>query len=113
MPRKKTAAPALRVLFGRRLRELRRGQGLSLEALGERSGVDSKFVQAVEVAKQSPTLDTIEKVAAGLGVLPRELFAFSDELPSDTRERIERLLRVVSDGDLKKIARVIEALAGG
>ncbi len=112
--RKKTATAAtLRVLFGRRLRELRRARGLSLEAFGERSGVDDKYIQSVETAKQAATVDTIEKLAAGLGVLPRDLFAFSDEVPSETRDRIDRLLHVVSDEDLRKIARVIEALAGG
>lgn len=110
---RKKRAPALRVLFGRRLRELRRGQGLSLEALGERSEVDDKYIQSLETAKQAATVDTIERLAAGLGVLPRDLLSFSDELPSATRDRIDRLLGVVSDGDLRKIARVIEALVGG
>lgn len=109
----KTKAAALRVLFGRRLRELRKEQGLSLEALGERSGVDDKYIQSVETAKQAATVDTIEKLATGLGVLPKDLFAFSDELPMETRDRIDRLLAVAGDGDLKKIARVVEALVGG
>lgn len=109
--RKKKAA-TLRVSFGRRLRELRREQGLSLESLGEKAGVDDKYIQSVETARQAASLDIVEKLAAGLGVLPRDLFAFSDELPADTRERIERLLGVVSDADLKRIARVIEALIG-
>ena len=101
------------MLFGRRLRELRRERGLSLEALGERSKVDGKYIQCLETAKQAATVDTVEKLAAGLGVLPRDLFAYSDELPAETRERIDRLMDVVSEGDLKKIARVVEALAGG
>lgn len=113
MGRKKPTALTLRANFGKRLRELRRSQGLSLETLGERSGVDAKYIQSVETAKQAATVDTVERLAAGLGVLPRELFDFSDELPADTKARIERLLGVASDGALKRIARVIEALVGG
>jgi len=113
MQEKKASEPPLRVLFGRRVRELRRGQGLSLEALGERSGVDDKYIGAIETAKQAATLDTIEKLAAGLGVLPRELFVYGDELPAEMRARIDRLLGVISDADLKKIARILEAFAGG
>lgn len=113
MTRKKASPPTLRELFGRRVRELRRGQGLSLETLSGRAGVDDKYIGSVETGKQAATLDTVEKLAAGLGVLPRELFVFSDELPTETKERVERLLGVVSDGDLKKVARVLEALVGG
>src|SRR5262245_6272154 len=110
MPKKK--APGLRVQFGRRLRELRRGRGLSLEALGERSKVDGKYIQCLETAKKSATVDTVEKLAAGLGVRPIDLFAFVEESPSDVRARIDRLVDVVSDDDLPKIARVVEAIVG-
>ena len=113
MGRKKPTALTLRAQFWKRLRVLRRSQGLSLETLGERSGVDAKYIQSVETAKQAATVDTVERLAAGLGVLPRELFDFSDELPADTKARIDRLLGVASDGALKRIARVIEALVGG
>ncbi len=85
---------------------------MSLEALGEQAKVDGKYIQCLETAKQAATVDTIEKLAAGLGVLPRDLFALSDELPSETKDRIKRLLEIVSDGDLKRIARIIEALVG-
>src|ERR1700694_5330912 len=107
--RKKEKGLGLRVLFGRRLRGLRRGQGLGLEARGERAKVDGKYIQCLETAKQAATVDMLEKLAAGLGVLPRDLFSFSDESPSETKERIDRLLKLVSDGDLRKIAQVVEA----
>jgi transcriptional regulator with XRE-family HTH domain len=58
------AKARLRTTFGRRLRELRRARGISLETLGERADVNDKYVQAVETGRQSPTLDVVEKLSA-------------------------------------------------
>jgi transcriptional regulator with XRE-family HTH domain len=76
------SSPALPVRFGRRVREIRLRQGLSLETLAEKSGLNDKFIQAVETARQSPTIDTIEKLARGLGVELGELFTFEEESPA-------------------------------
>lgn len=102
----------LRTRFGHRLRELRRRRALSLEALGERAKVDAKYLQRVETAKQAATVDTIEKLAAALGTQAVDLFTFSEEAAVTTRERIAHLLGIVGDEDLRKIAKVVEAMIG-
>ena len=103
-------ASKLRKAFGRRLRALRTARGLSLETLGERADVNDKYVQAVETARQSPTLDVVEKLARGLGVRVVELF--SEELPAATRERAVKLLDQLSDEDLRKLTAALEAVSG-
>ena len=103
-------ATDLRTLFGQRVRELRRHRGLSLAALGERAGLDGKYVQTVETAKKSASIETIEKLAAGLGVPVAELFAVAEERPADARQRAIKLIQAVSDEDVRRMIRVLEAL---
>ncbi len=101
--------PSLRKRFGDRIRELRRRKGLSLEALGEQAKLNDKFIQAVETARQAPTIDTIEKLARGLDVPLRELLTFEDESPKALRARAKELVGKASDHDLARIVRLLEA----
>lgn len=105
-------APVLRERFGQRVREIRRAKGLSLEVLGARAAVDNKHLQQIESARKAATLDTVEKIAAGLGVPVGELFIFTDETATDVRKRVETLFKQVGDDDLRRVARVLEALVG-
>lgn len=60
--------------FGRRVRELRLGLGVSQEGLGERSGIHRTYIGGIERGERNISLLNIAKVAAGLGVDIRELF---------------------------------------
>ncbi len=57
-----------------RVRELRAGQGLSLEALAGKSGVSRSMISVIERGESSPTAVVLEKLAAGLGVMLASLF---------------------------------------
>ncbi len=103
----------LRVKLGRRLRDLRKQRGLSLEALGERSTVGEKYIQSVETAKQAATVDTLEKLALGLGIDPVDLFTFAEakrETDAEMKKRIVRVLDTADARDLRQLVRVIEAV---
>lgn len=62
-----------------RVRDLRGGQGLSLDALATKSGVSRSMISLVERGESSPTAVVLEKLAAGLGVTLPALF---DGLPA-------------------------------
>jgi len=51
-----------------RVRELRATQGLSLEALADRSGVSRSMISVIERGESSPTAVVLAKLAAGLSV---------------------------------------------
>jgi transcriptional regulator with XRE-family HTH domain len=57
-----------------RVRELRAGQGLSLEAVAAKSGVSRSMISLVERGESSPTAVVLEKLAAGLGVTLAAIF---------------------------------------
>ena len=64
----------LRVVFGLRVKELRKMQALSQESLAERARLHWTYVSGVERGLRTPGLDVIGRIAAALGVSPAELF---------------------------------------
>lgn len=61
-----------------RVRALRSGQGLSLDALAAKSGVSRSMISVIERGLTSPTAVLLEKLAAGLGVTMASLFETSN-----------------------------------
>ncbi|QNS07916.1 helix-turn-helix domain-containing protein [Streptomyces xanthii] len=63
---------------GRRLRELRRGDGLTLSELARRSGVGKGTLSELESGLRNPTLETLYALTTALG---RPLSAVLDDPP--------------------------------
>jgi transcriptional regulator with XRE-family HTH domain len=59
--------------LGGRVRELRRGRGLTLEDLAEQSGVSRAMISKLERGEKNPTLVIAAKLAEGLGVTLSQL----------------------------------------
>ncbi len=59
---------AQRSAVGRRLRALRDERGLSQDVLAARSGIPQESLSRLENGKRDPRLDTLRKLAAGLGM---------------------------------------------
>lgn len=55
-------------IFSRNLRLLRHRAGLSQQELAHRANIDRNYVGKLEREQNSPTLDTLEKIAAALQV---------------------------------------------
>lgn len=64
------------ILFGRRVRSLRKARGLSQEAFAFKSGIDRSYMGAVERGERNIALINICKIAAALEVSPSELMDF-------------------------------------
>ena len=75
----------MRRAFGTRVRELRTQSGISLRKFALMIGIDKGFLVDVELGRKAPTLDTIEKIASGLGINLSTLFDHIEEsLHADT-----------------------------
>lgn len=66
-------ATTTRKQLGRRLRELRRGAGLSQEKLGFMAGLHRTYIGSIERAEQNVSVDNIHKLAKALKVSPDQL----------------------------------------
>lgn len=65
--------------LGRALRQLRRREGLTQEALARRAGSHRNYVGAVEQGQQNPTFAVLLRLADALGVTPSELMRVFEE----------------------------------
>ena len=74
-------AADVKVLFGRRVRQLRKAKGVSQEAFAYGIKIDRSYFGSIERGERNVSLDNICLIADGLGVAPAELLMF-DSLPS-------------------------------
>src|SRR5579872_5296779 len=63
------------LVFGHRLRHLRRQAGLTLEALGEAVGRPASYLSQLENGHREPRLSTVNQLAGALGCRPSDLLA--------------------------------------
>lgn len=67
---------SINIEFGKTVAKFRKQIGISQEELAFRCGVHRTYIGALERGEKSPTLNTIHKIATGLGVKIPDLFNF-------------------------------------
>lgn len=77
----------VRRALGRRVRELRAALRLSQEQVAERAGLHWTHVSGIERGQYNLGLNTICKLAKGLGVSLSELFAGIELRPRSTKRQ--------------------------
>jgi len=65
--------PDILVLFGARVRELRKAKGLSQEAFADLCGLDRTYMGGIERGERNVALKNIEVIAKALGITLSEL----------------------------------------
>jgi transcriptional regulator with XRE-family HTH domain len=69
----------IEVQFGKRIRQLRMGEGLSQEELAFRAGIHRTYLGGIERGERNPALRNISRIAVALGVELSELFRFEQD----------------------------------
>lgn len=81
-------AADVKVLFGRRVRQLRNAKGVSQEAFAHTIKIDRSYFGSIERGERNVSLENICLIAEGLGVAPAQLLTFDalseSEPPSNT-----------------------------
>lgn len=95
--------------IGQAIRLLRVRRGYSLAALGESTGLSPSYLSLLETDRRQPPLDTLDKVAAGLGVStpalillatpPQDLQSVSDPTKQKLIEALFLLLTELNDAE--------------
>lgn len=71
--------------FGQAVRQFREERGLSQERLGQITGLHRNYIGGVERGELNPTLRTIKRLAAGLGVSGSDLVSTAEGLEERIR----------------------------
>lgn len=89
------------VLVGRRVRELRQARGWTQETLAKLAGLSRSYVPKLEAGfARNPTWETIQRLAAVLGVPPEELIGRPGDMP-----------RPLTAEDLRTVGRQLHQVA--
>lgn len=104
-------------LVGARIRELRKTQGLSQEALGEKAGFHFSYVGAIERGEKNISLLNLGKLAKALDVGVYQLFSAVQEYekyavteaPSEMKEILLKLQNR-SAADLKRANAILNEI---
>ena len=104
------------IQFGKRIRALRSEQGVSQEELSFKAAISGAHLGQIERAVKKPTVETVGKLAAALGVPVTALFSaeFTPEVEngSATLAKINAQLSSMSEDEQKDILRVIRIFKG-
>jgi FixJ family two-component response regulator len=65
---------ALRESLGAAIRERRKGLGLTLAQMAQRTGVSLGYLSQIELGKNSASIETLYRISLGLGIKIAELF---------------------------------------
>lgn len=86
----------VKVLFGRRVRQLRKERGVSQEAFAHEIQIDRSYFGSIERGERNVSLDNICLIAKGLGVAPAELLRF--DAVADAKPRADTADAEETDG---------------
>ena len=76
-------------LLGKKIKELRKEQGLTQERLAELSCIEIPSLSNIENGKNYPNQETLAKISSALNVKPYELYIFEHFAPPN--ELIEEM----------------------
>ncbi|HIU82663.1 MAG TPA: helix-turn-helix transcriptional regulator [Candidatus Faecicola pullistercoris] len=66
----------IKILIGKRVKELRSKLGKSQEELADLAGLDRTYITSVECGRRNISIVNIEKLSNALGVTLRDFFDF-------------------------------------
>lgn len=79
----------IRDVLAGNLKENRRKFGISQSKLAEKAGISTQYIAMIELTRQFPTPDVLEKIATVFGIEAHELFAVQPS-PESSLERLHK-----------------------
>ena len=102
------------VLFGARIRELRKARGMTQGQLADILGIEQKHVSLIELGRSYPSLDRLALIAEALQVPLPDLFDFMHmEIEGDRLQVIEKMLRKLGEADQRRVFKIVKAFLEG
>ncbi len=99
------------ILLGRRIRNLRKRKGITIAELAEMAEISQKHLGEIELGKQNPTIETIERISHIFNMSLSELFDFEHHVEPDTiRDELAKLIEETGEDQLQKLYRVFKSI---
>ena len=96
-------------LIGTRIKELRKRAELTQEQLAEKVGLDARHLSRLEVGRNFPSLDSLERIAQAVKQPLAEFFQFpADETPAALRAYLTRFANGANDAQLRLAVKAVK-----
>lgn len=98
--------------FGKKVRDLRKAQGLSQEELAEKADLHYTYIGGVERGERNLSLKSIERIASALKIDIRELFTLhlSEKSDAKNKEIISDINNLLLTKDIKILQLVMRII---
>jgi transcriptional regulator with XRE-family HTH domain len=97
----------IKEILAKNLKKNRRRLGITQPELAERAGLSTHYLGMIEIARNFPTADALERLATALGIKSNELFSVSD-FPEVAMEQLQQAILEVLDKRLDNLDQTIE-----
>jgi transcriptional regulator with XRE-family HTH domain len=94
-------------ILAQNLKDHRKRLGITQSELAEKAGLSTNYIGMIEVARNFPTADVLERLAAALGIKSNELFSVSDS-PEIAMEQLQTAILGKIDQKLVAIDQIIK-----
>jgi transcriptional regulator with XRE-family HTH domain len=105
----------LKEILAKNLKKHRKRLGITQPELAERAGVSTNYLGMIEVARNFPTADVLERLATALGIKSNELFSVSDspeiameQLQQTILDNMDRVYQTTAKNLEKAVAEAVE-----
>ena len=99
------------ILLGKRIRALRKQQGLSQEQLAEQVGMSGKYLGEIERGQVNCSVDIVERIAKALDLELIDLFDYQHETNRKAlAKKINSLIKDANDKELRWIYRILKSI---
>jgi transcriptional regulator with XRE-family HTH domain len=88
----------------------RKEKGWTQEYLAERVGKSLRHISGIENDSKSPSFEVLFALVMELNLNPEKIFYPEIKADSPERDSLTRLLRRCSDGDIRVVAALVEAM---
>jgi len=96
--------------LGKRIKQIRELKGLTQENFEEVSGINARYLSALERGQKNVTVQILEKVAKTLNIEVLDLFYFESKDQKNFDVDLNSVLKTVEPDLKKKIIKVLQVL---
>lgn len=96
--------------IGKRIKQLRELKKLTQEQFEEVSGINARYLSALELGQKNVTIQVLEKVSKALDIELIDLFYFESKDSRAPDVDLNSVFKTVSPEEKKKILKVLQIL---